>query len=98
MMTNTDDLMRDGMKTVLGAVSVMLEQIPTDDLERYIQQIDTQVQMFEAFGWVTDPTAYRKAIHGDREYESIKAQLEVARHLLHARRELDNLRELLGGG
>lgn len=87
----------EGIQAVLAGVSMMLVQIPVEDLEAYVKKIDAQHSQFEAVGWVTDPTAYQRAISGDPEYKSLVIQLETAKHLLKARQEMEKLK-LLGKG
>lgn len=89
-----DEIMAGGIKAVLAGVSMMLDQIELDDLEAYVKEIDSQVNRFEAFGHITHPTEYRKAIHGDKEYQSIKLQLDAAKHLLQVRRKIKELHDL----
>ena len=70
-----------------------LAMIPTDDLETYVSDIESNNQRFENIGAILDPTSYRNALHTG-EIENAKAMLKITKLMLDARRAIDE-REVL---
>lgn len=78
----------DLIMSMLRSAATGLAIIPLADLEAYVDQCAANNYRSESLGPIIDPTAYRDALY-DGCLDDARNQLEIARHLLAARRAIE---------
>ncbi len=73
---------------MLRSAAIVLGMIPLDDLEDYFLECSASSDRANSLGPILDPTAYWKSIT-DGTLEDADRQLEIAKHLLAARKAIE---------
>jgi hypothetical protein len=69
----------------------LLQLLPRVELEAYVESISRNNSIYDSVGPIFDPTEYRQTLHSGRR-ESARVQLEITRHLMEARKLIDQLK------
>ena len=82
------DVNHEDMIAMLQNIVRMLALIPTEALEKHVEDNRSHLGSWDSIGSMIDPTAYRDALHSGR-LEDAQNQLEITKYLLLARRSID---------
>lgn len=78
------------LQTVLREFVGMLSLISIDDLEKHVNDVARNNNMYDTVGPIFDPTAYRNTLASGRR-DHARVQLEIAKHCLEIRKLFDQL-------
>ena len=87
-MTNYD------IRMILGNVARMLVLLDTEELEQYLELNERSLSRVSTIGAMIDPTAYRRSLQSG-EKEDADMQLQIAKHLLEARKSIDKREQFI---
>lgn len=76
------------IEMLLRSCCTSLGLIETKELDLHVRKCEESAERAEGFGCIIDPTAWIAA-SSDGTFQDAKNQLEIARHLLAARRAMD---------
>jgi hypothetical protein len=85
---------RENIEFFLKSVCAGLGVLPTEDLERHVEECERSLSHVESFGCLMDPTAYLKDRDSGR-IDDARLQLKIVKHLLAARKCLDEREEFV---
>lgn len=82
------------IQTILVNAARMLILLDTNELEQYVQSMERQHSRASTIGAMLDPTAYREALDSGAKQDADN-QLQIAKHLLDARKAIDKREQFI---